>query len=100
MKSTLRSFMTATAVAVSLAAIAHAQQEPKTAAINANDPRVNLKAGLHDAGVAAKNMELLSNMPKPPGFFAPKNPIGNPLPPETAAKATPGAPPGAAAPAA
>jgi hypothetical protein len=27
------------------------------------DPRVGLKPGLHDAGVAASNMELVSNMP-------------------------------------
>jgi len=32
------------------------------------DPRVGLKAGTTDAGVAARNMELVANLPKPPGF--------------------------------
>src|SRR5688500_4779098 len=92
MNSTLRSFITASAAAFSIAALAHAQQEPKTAAINANDPRVGLKAGLHDAGVAAKNMELVAHTPKPPGFFDPKNPIGNPIPAERPANEPPAAP--------
>ena len=43
-----------------------------------NDPRVSLKAGLKDAGVAASNMELVVNLPKPPGFFEPKEPAGSP----------------------
>ncbi|MBA3638694.1 MAG: hypothetical protein H0W53_05330 [Acidobacteria bacterium] len=42
------------------------------------DPRVGLKAGLKDAGVAASNMELVANLPKPPGFFDPKEPAGSP----------------------
>ena len=100
MKPRSTSFLCAIAVASALAAFAHAQQAPQTAAINADDPRVNLKAGLHDAGVAAKNMELVSNMPKPPGFFDPKNPIGNPIPPETPANATPAAPEAATPPSA
>ncbi|MFT5142866.1 MAG: hypothetical protein ACI80V_001594 [Rhodothermales bacterium] len=33
-----------------------------------NDPRIGLKAGLHDAGEAAKGVTLLANMPKPVGF--------------------------------
>jgi hypothetical protein len=32
------------------------------------DPRVGLKAGATDAGVAAWNLELVANLPKPPGF--------------------------------
>ena len=32
------------------------------------DPRVGLKAGTTDAGVAARGMELVANVPKPPGF--------------------------------
>ncbi len=32
------------------------------------DPRVGLKAGATDAGVAARNMELVATLPKPPGF--------------------------------
>jgi len=46
------------------------------------DPRVGLKAGLKDAGQAARNMELLASLPKPPGFFDPKAPAGEPTPPE------------------
>ncbi len=32
------------------------------------DPRVGLRAGLTDAGVAAWNMRLVANVPSPPGF--------------------------------
>lgn len=32
------------------------------------DPRVGLKAGATDAGVAARNMELVAHLPKPDGF--------------------------------
>ncbi len=35
---------------------------------NKNDPRNNLKSGKTDAGVAAKNMRLVSNTPKPAGL--------------------------------
>ncbi len=34
------------------------------------DPRVGLAAGVHDAGMAADNMELLVHVPKPEGFVA------------------------------
>ena len=44
-----------------------------------SDPRVGLKPGLKDAAIAAKNMELVGNVPRPPGFFDP-NP--NVEPPE------------------
>jgi hypothetical protein len=63
-----------------------------TAIAQQRDPRVGLKGGLHDAGQAAWNMELLSNLPKPEGFFDPKAPAGAVTPPE--------APPGTARPAA
>jgi len=43
------------------------------------DPRVGLSAGLHDAGSAATNLELLAALPKPAGFFDPENPAGLPL---------------------
>ena len=46
------------------------------------DPRVGLKAGLRDAGVAARNMTLVASLPKPEGFFDPKAPAGLPTPPE------------------
>jgi len=48
----------------------------------AADPRVGLKAGLRDAGEAAKNMERIATLPKPEGFFDPKAPGGTPTPPE------------------
>jgi hypothetical protein len=46
------------------------------------DPRVGLAPGLHDAGQAAHNMELVSSLPKPEGFYDPKAPGGYPTPPE------------------
>jgi hypothetical protein len=49
----------------------------------AQDPRVGLKAGFMDAGVAARNMDLVKSLPKPDGFFDPKSPAGTPTPPET-----------------
>jgi hypothetical protein len=56
------------------------QQVPAVPA--ANDPRVGLKAGLHDAGEAARNMERIASLPKPEGFFDPKAPAGRASPPE------------------
>ncbi len=56
-----------------------AQEQPGTAN---KDPRVGLKAGFKDAGEAASNMERVSSMPKPEGFFDPKSPAGEPTPPE------------------
>ncbi len=46
------------------------------------DPRVGLKAGFRDAGVAARNMELVATLPKPKGFFDPSAPAGPPSGPE------------------
>jgi hypothetical protein len=63
---------------------------------NTADPRVGLKAGLRDAGQAAKNMELIASLPRPEGFYDPKMPAGRPTPPE--APPTPEPPPGQAAP--
>ncbi len=42
------------------------------------DPRVGLAAGFRDAGVAARNMELVINLPKPEGFYDPEAPAGRP----------------------
>jgi hypothetical protein len=53
------------------------------------DPRVGLKPGLHDAGTAARHMELVANLPKPEGFFDPAAPAGSVSEPEP----PPGAPP-------
>ena len=44
------------------------------------DPRAGLEAGLHDAGQAIANMELLATLPRPHGFFDPDNPAE--LPPQ------------------
>ena len=44
---------------------------------SANDPRVGLKPGYKDAGVAARNLELVKSFPKPDGFFDPKSPLRN-----------------------
>jgi hypothetical protein len=46
------------------------------------DPRVGLKAGLHDAGEAARGMERVASLSNPQGFFDPKMPAGLPTPPE------------------
>ena len=39
-----------------------------------DDPRANLAAGLHDAGQAISNLRLVTALPRPTGFFDPKNP--------------------------
>ncbi len=44
------------------------------------DPRANLKAGFADAGEAILNLTKVTSLPKPPGFFDPKNPAN--LPPK------------------
>ncbi len=59
------------------------------------DPRGTLKAGFRDAGQAASNLALLASLPKPTGFFDPKNPAG--LPPIKPPKATEAKAAGAAA---
>ena len=46
-----------------------------------DDPRAGLKAGLLDAGVAIRNLELLASLPKPPGFVDPENPAEVPVAP-------------------
>jgi hypothetical protein len=91
----------AAVAAVTLGALAGAAQERPTMP-STTDPRVGLKAGRTDAGVAAKNMTLVSSMAKPAGFFDPKNPAGLPTPPEqpAGAAATPAATPAPATPAA
>jgi len=44
------------------------------------DPRATLAAGFQDAGQAIMNLELVAALPKPAGFFDPKNPAGLPPP--------------------
>lgn len=43
------------------------------------DPRVALKPGFTDAGVASLHMSLVASLPKPPGFFDPEHPAGRPM---------------------
>lgn len=40
------------------------------------DPRATLAAGFRDAGEAISNLRLVTEMPKPAGFFDPENPAG------------------------
>ncbi len=43
-----------------------------------SDPRATLAAGFDDAGDAIMNLEMVATLPKPAGFFDPKNPTGLP----------------------
>jgi hypothetical protein len=82
--------------AVLLGALAHGLAQEKGATANTNDPRVHLKAGLKDAGEAAKNMQKLASLFKAEGFYDPNKPAGNEVPPEPppdAPKPDPDAPP-------
>jgi hypothetical protein len=67
----------AAAVASSLVVQSGAQQQSTR-----SDPRIGLRPGLHDAGTASRNMELVASLPRPQGFFDPKAPAGLPTPPE------------------
>ena len=49
---------------------------PPLTAAQLNDPRVNLKPGATDAGVAAWNMELVANLPKSGSFADPTGKAG------------------------
>jgi hypothetical protein len=74
---------------VSAGALAVAASMVIVAAQERADPRVGLKAGLRDAGQAARNMELVASLPKPEGFYDPKQPAGEPTPPERPAGSEP-----------
>jgi hypothetical protein len=95
MKSVATKVFALAAVVVSLVVAGNAQQKP----MDPNDPRTGLKPGLRDAGVAAKGMELVSTRGRAEGFFDPKNPAGEAMPPERPANATPAAPAAPAPPA-
>jgi hypothetical protein len=84
----------AAALAIASTAAVMAQQKPA----DPKDPRVGLKPGLRDAGVAALGLELVSTRPRPEGFFDPKNPAGLAMPAERPANATPAAAPSPSAP--
>jgi hypothetical protein len=66
----LRSLLGAATIAALVASTGGAQQTSTT-----NDPRVGLKPGLYDAGVAAKGMELVAHRNKP-DIFHPNDPGG------------------------
>ncbi len=90
--------LTAFAVTVLMVSVVGHAQRPDSRA-STTDPRVGLKAGFRDAGIAAWNMQLVATMPKPDGFFNPEEPAGPATPPEPASGAPPAPPPPPAAPA-
>ena len=98
--------MAASALVLSFAIAGSAQDQrpaqpvppPDAPKPTTNDPRVGLKPGMRDAGQAARNMELVSSLPKPEGFFDPTSPAGDATPPANTATTTPAAQPPAAAP--
>jgi hypothetical protein len=68
-----------------LSAIVVAGVMPGTAqqgSVAPTDPRVGLKAGLKDAGIAARHLELVASLPRPEGFYDAKQPAGEPTGPE------------------
>ena len=81
MKSVTTRVWTVAALLGGVVLVGAAQQAPA----DPKDPRIGLKPGLRDAGTAARNMELTATMPRPEGFFNPKQPAGEPSGPETAA---------------
>ena len=94
----LRIVKTAAVAGFAVVGVATAIAQQK--APDPNDPRVGLKPGLHDAGVAAKGLELVSTRPRPEGFFDPEHPAGDAMPPERPANASAPAPAAPVAPAA
>jgi hypothetical protein len=79
---THRATMAALTVVLAMSgAHAGAQTPTTTPAPASSDPRVGLKAGLTDAGVAARGLDLVTNVKKPEGFFDPRWPGGEPNPP-------------------
>ena len=90
----MRTVLGIVGVALVCGVVAQAQQAPP----DPKDPRIGLTPGHTNAGVAAKHMELVSNLPKPPGFFDPKAPAGSVTPPERPEGAPPEAPPAPNAP--
>src|SRR3954463_1481697 len=73
-------FVCATVAALSVAVVG---------AQSTNDPRVGLKAGLHDAGEAIRGLERVASLSNPSGFFDPKQPAGAPTPAEPPPNAPP-----------
>ncbi|MBA3269355.1 MAG: hypothetical protein H0T71_02510 [Acidobacteria bacterium] len=65
MRSVVARMLCSSAVLLSVV-ITGAQERPATPA--QADPRIGLKPGLHDAGTAARGLELVASLPKPAGF--------------------------------
>jgi hypothetical protein len=78
--STIRTWTLGLAVAVAGAGLVGLAQEKGGA--STTDPRASLKPGLNDAQKVSRNIELLSTLGKPSGFFDPKAPKGEPSGPE------------------
>jgi hypothetical protein len=82
------------AIAVAVSAQQPPQQQPprlpdpvppanlERPSTTSGDPRIGLKAGIHDAGEAAKNLERIASLGKPDGFYDPKQPAGSVTPAE------------------
>ena len=82
MKSTAAAVLACFVIIGLLVSVGTAQNSAVQEGDRSTDPRVGLKPGLRDAGVAARNMELVANVPKPRGFFDPRRPAGEPTGPE------------------
>ena len=80
MKAVARRALVIAALFLTIGINGLAQQ--KTSGLAPKDPRVGLKPGLRNAGEAVRNLELVASVPKPPGFFDPKAPAGEPTPVE------------------
>jgi len=68
MRSAVKTVLCVSSVVLALMVEGGAQSPTTT---RPADPRVGLKGGLTDAEVAAKGLELISNLPKPEGFIDP-----------------------------
>ncbi|TAK11125.1 MAG: hypothetical protein EPO35_12670 [Acidobacteria bacterium] len=64
-------FATLVALSFSAGLVAQGGQTAQATPPPPPDPRVGLKAGFRDAGTAARNMVLVSSLPKPEGFDDP-----------------------------
>jgi hypothetical protein len=64
------------AAASGISAVSLSAQEPGQTVLRPypSDPREGLRAGFHDAGTAISNMALVSQQPRPDGFFNPAQP--------------------------
>jgi hypothetical protein len=69
---------------VAAAGLAQETAPPATAPPATDDPRVGLAPGFRDAGQALWNMELVTTLPRPAGFFDAQSPAGIPMPPRPA----------------